>query len=216
MTRVVIIDDHLVVREGVKRILSTVATEFAVVGEAADGEEALKVLRNTPCDVVLLDISLPRLDGFEVLKVLKAEMPHMLALILSIGSEDEYAHRALRLGAAGYLTKNSAVTDLVAALRKVVRGGRYVSPSLAEKLALGTLDGMNRPVAELLSPREYQILSMISAGKRIGDIANDLHLSVKTISTYRSRILEKLSLRNTAEITRYAIKHEMSEQNAPL
>ena len=209
MARVVIVEDHPTVREGVKRILSG-ETEFSVVGEAADGEEALDILRNTPCDVVILDITLPKKDGLEVLSQMKLEMPGKPVLVLSMHPEDEYASRMLRAGAHGYITKDAACSDLLGALRKVAHGGRYMSSALTEKVALGVLDYRERPAADLLSRREYQILAMISSGKTVTEIANELNLSVKTVSTYRSRILEKLALRNNAELTRYAIKQQVS------
>jgi two-component system, NarL family, invasion response regulator UvrY len=209
MARVVIVEDHPTVREGVKRILSG-GTEFSVVGEAADGEEALDILRNTPCDVVILDITLPKKDGLEVLSQMKLEMPGKPVLVLSMHPEDEYASRMLHAGAHGYITKDAACADLLGALRKVARGGRYMSSALAEKVALGVLDYRERPAADLLSRREYQILAMISSGETVTEIANELNLSVKTVSTYRSRILEKLALRNNAELTRYAIKQQVS------
>jgi two-component system, NarL family, invasion response regulator UvrY len=204
MTRVIVIDDHPVVREGLKKIILDGSLQIA--GEAADGEEALNVVRNNPCDVVLLDITLPKKNGLEVLKQIKAELPRIPVLVLTMHSEDEYAVRMLRAGASGYLTKESTPTNLVAAIRKVVRGGRYVSPTLAEKLAFDLHADSDRPLHELLSDREYQILTMLSSGKTVSEIAAELALSVKTISTYRVRVLEKLQLKNNAEMTRYAIK----------
>jgi two-component system, NarL family, invasion response regulator UvrY len=205
MTRVVVVDDHPVVREGLKRIIAE-SPEFTIAGEAGDGEEALKVVREVPCDVVLLDITLPKKNGLEVLKQLKTEQPRTPVIVLSMHSEDEYAIRMLRSGAAGYLTKESTPAHLVTAIRKVLRGGRYVSTALAEKLAFNLQSDMDRPAHEALSDREYQILCMLSSGKTVSEIAADLSLSVKTISTYRVRVLEKLRLKNNAELTRYAIK----------
>jgi DNA-binding NarL/FixJ family response regulator len=205
MTRVLVVDDHPVVREGLKRIIAE-GSDLSVVGEASDGEEALNALRNHPCDIVLLDISLPKKSGLEVLKQLKGEMPRLPVLILSMHSEDEYAVRMLRAGASGYLTKENTPANLVTAIRKVIRGGRYVSATLAEKLAFDLHSDADRPAHELLSDREYQILTMLSSGKTVSEIAAELSLSVKTISTYRVRVLEKLHLKNNAELTRYAIK----------
>jgi len=205
MLRVVVVDDHPVVREGLKRIIAE-SNELSVAAEASDGEEALQTLRNNPCDVVLLDISLPKKSGLEVLKHIRAEQPRLPILILSMHSEDEYAVRMLRAGASGYLTKESTSANLISAIRKVVRGGRYVSPALAERLAFDLQTDSDRPAYEALSDREYQILCMLSGGKTVSEIATDLSLSVKTISTYRVRVLEKLRLKNNAELMRYAIK----------
>jgi len=205
MIKVVVVDDHAVVREGLKRIISE-NPGMAVTGEAGDGHEALKVIQSEPCDVVLLDITMPNRSGLDVLKQLHAESPRLPVLVLSMHSEDQYAVRVLRAGAAGYLTKESAPAKLVQAIRKVVRGGKYVSPSLAEKLVMDLETDAQRPPHELLSDREYQVLCMIASGKTVSEIGEDLHLSVKTISTYRVRILDKLLMKNNAELTRYAIK----------
>jgi DNA-binding NarL/FixJ family response regulator len=205
MIKVVVVDDHAVVREGLKRIISE-NPGMEVTGEAGDGHEALKVIQSEPCDVVLLDITMPNRSGLDVLKQLHAESPSLPVLVLSMHSEDQYAVRVLRAGAAGYLTKESAPARLVQAIRKVVRGGKYVSPSLAEKLVMDLESDTHRAPYELLSDREYQVLCMIASGKTVTDIGNELNLSVKTISTYRVRILDKLQMKNNAELTRYAIK----------
>jgi two-component system, NarL family, invasion response regulator UvrY len=205
MINVVVIDDHAVVREGLKRIISE-NPGIAVSGEAGDGFEAMKVVKTSPCDVVLLDISMPNRNGLDLLKQLHAESPRLPVLVLSMHAEDQYAIRVLRAGAAGYLTKESAPEKLVQAIRKVVRGGKYVSQTLAEKLVFDLDNESDRAPHEILSDREFQVLCMIASGKTVGDIAEELGLSVKTISTYRVRILEKLQMKNNAEITRYAIK----------
>jgi len=205
MINVVVVDDHAVVREGLKRIISE-NPGMAVSGEAGDGYEALKVVKSSPCDVVLLDITMPNKNGLDVLKQIRAESPRLPVLILSMHAEDQYAIRVLRAGAAGYLTKESAPAKLVQAIRKVVRGGKYVSPTLAEKLVFDLDADPDKVPHETLSDREFQVLCMIASGKTVGDIAEELALSVKTISTYRVRILEKLQMKNNAEITRYAIK----------
>jgi two-component system, NarL family, invasion response regulator UvrY len=205
MINVVVIDDHAVVREGLKRIISE-NPGMAVSGEAGDGFEAMKVVKSHPCDVVLLDITMPNRNGLDVLKQIHAESPRLPVLVLSMHAEDQYAIRVLRAGAAGYLTKESAPAKLVQAIRKVVRGGKYVSQTLAEKLVFDLDADMDRVPHETLSDREFQVLCMIASGKTVGDIAEELALSVKTISTYRVRILEKLQMKNNAEITRYAIK----------
>ncbi len=205
MIKVIVVDDHAVVREGLKRIISE-NPGMAVTGEAGDGFEALQVVRKEPCDVVLLDITMPNKSGLDVLKELHAESPRLPVLVLSMHAEDQYAVRILRAGAAGYLTKESAPAKLVQAIRKVVRGGRYVSPTLAERLVYDLNADASKPPHETLSDREYQVLCMIASGKTVSDIAVELALSVKTISTYRVRILEKLNMKNNAEMTRYAIK----------
>jgi two-component system, NarL family, invasion response regulator UvrY len=204
MVRVVVVDDHAVVREGLKRIIAE-NPSMTVSGEASGGNEALEVVRTTPCDVVVLDITMPDKNGMDVLKQIRSESPRLPVLILSMHSEDQYAVRLLRAGAAGYLSKETAPVKLVEAIRKVVRGGKYVSPGLAEKLVFDLDKGAKLP-HELLSDREYQVLCMIASGKTVGIIATELNLSVKTVSTYRARILEKLEMANNAEMTRYAIK----------
>jgi len=202
---VVVVDDHAVVREGIKRIVSE-SGGMTVSGEASDGHEAIRVIKNQPCDVVLLDITMPNKSGLDVLKELHAASPRLPVLVLSMHPEDQYAVRVLRAGASGYVTKDSAPAKLVQAIRKVVRGGKYVSPSLAEKLVYDLGTDTAKPVHEILSDREYQVLCMIASGKTVTEVAQELALSVKTISTYRVRLLEKLNMKNNAELTRYAIK----------
>jgi two-component system invasion response regulator UvrY len=205
MIKVLVVDDHAVVREGLKRIISE-NPGMAVTAEAGDGHEAMRLIRSEPCDVVLLDITMPNKSGLDVLKEVHAESPRLPVLVLSMHPEDQYAVRVLRAGAAGYLTKESAPAKLVQAIRKVVRGGKYVSPALAERLVFDLGADKDKLPHELLSDREYQVLCMIASGKTVTQIANELTLSVKTISTYRVRILEKLKMNNNAEVTRYAIK----------
>ena len=205
MIKVCVVDDHAVIREGLKRIISE-NPEMAVTAEAGDGAEALQVIRAQPCDVVLLDITMPNKNGLDVLKQLHAESPRLPVLVLSMHSEDHYAARVLRAGAAGYLTKECGPDKIVQAIRKVVRGGKYVSLALAEKLVADLAVDRSKAPHEVLSDREYQVLCLISSGKTVTDIAAELTLSVKTVSTYRVRILEKLNLKNNAELTRYAIK----------
>ena len=205
MIKVVVVDDHAVVREGLKRIVSE-SGGMTVTGEAADGLEAMRVIKSEPCDVVLLDITMPNKSGLDVLKELHAESPRLPVLVLSVHPEDQYAVRVLRAGAAGYVTKESAPAKLVQAIRKVVRGGKYVSPSLAERLVFDLGADKDKAPHELLSDREYQVLCLISSGKTVTQIANELALSIKTVSTYRVRILEKLKMKNNAEMTRYAIQ----------
>jgi DNA-binding NarL/FixJ family response regulator len=193
-------------REGLKRIIAE-NPGMAVTSEAADGIEAVKVIQSEPCDVVLLDITIPYKSGLDVLKQIHLESPHLL----SMHPEDQYAVRVLRAGAAGYLTKESAPTKLVQAIRKVVRGGKYVSSTLAEKLIYDLNSDSVKAPYEILSDREYQVLCMIASGKTVTMIAGELSLSVKTVSTYRVRVLEKLNMKNNAELTRYAIKEGLVE-----
>jgi two-component system, NarL family, invasion response regulator UvrY len=205
MIKVCVVDDHAVVREGLKRIISENAG-IAVTAEAGDGIEALRILRSQPCDVVVLDITMPNKGGLDVLKELHAESPRLPVLVLSVHAEDQYAVRVMRAGAAGYLTKESAPAKLVQAIRKVVRGGKYISPAVADKLVYESDSHSSKALHESLSDREYQVLCMIASGKTVTTIAEELRLSAKTISTYRVRILEKLDMKNNAEMTHYAIK----------
>jgi DNA-binding NarL/FixJ family response regulator len=202
---ILIVDDHLVVREGLKRILAD-TPEIRVAGEAGSVPEALTALRSRPFHLLLLDISLPGRTGVDLLKQLRGEFPQLRVLVLSAYTEDQYALRVLREGAHGFLNKESAAELLVSAIRKVAAGGKYISPELAERLAdqLGNSGGA--APHELLSDREFVVLRLIAAGKSLNDIATDLRLSPKTISTYRSRIVEKIGLRSNAELTRYAIE----------
>jgi DNA-binding NarL/FixJ family response regulator len=205
MIKVCVVDDHAVVREGLKRIIAE-NPGMAVTAEAGDGQEAIRLLQTEPCDVLLLDITMPNVNGLDVLKRIHTDSPRLPVLVLSMHSEDQYAVRVLRAGAAGYLTKESAPAKLVQAIRKVVRGGKYVSPTLAEKLVYDLHSDSTKAPHEILSDREYQVLCMIASGKTVTMIAVELGLSVKTVSTYRVRILEKLNMKNNAELTRYAIK----------
>jgi DNA-binding NarL/FixJ family response regulator len=205
MIKVVVVDDHAVVREGLKRIISE-NPGMAVTAEAGDGHEAMRIILSEPCDVVLLDITMPNKSGLDVLKQLHAQSPRLPVLVLSMHAEDQYAVRVLRAGAAGYLTKESAPAKLVQAIRKVVRGGKYVSPTLAERLVYDLGTDTSKAPHEILSDREYQVLCMIASGKTVTQIGEELGLSVKTVSTYRVRMLEKLNMKNNAELTRYAIK----------
>jgi two-component system invasion response regulator UvrY len=205
MIKVCVVDDHTVVREGLKRIISE-NSGMAVTAEAGNGLEALKIIKNEPCDVVILDITLPEKSGLDVLKELHAESPSLPILVLTMHAEDHYAVRVLRAGAAGYMTKDTAPSQLVQAIRKVIRGGKYVSSTLAEKMAFDLDGDSSKHAHEILSDREYQVLCMIASGQSVTEIADKLTLSEKTISTYRVRILEKLNMKGNAELTRYAIK----------
>jgi two-component system, NarL family, invasion response regulator UvrY len=203
---ILIVDDHAVVREGLKFILAS-ADDLSVAAEASNAPDAMALLRERPCDLVLLDLSLPGKSGIELLKMIRDELPNVRVLVLSTYPEDQYAVRVLKQGAAGYLTKESAPEQLVQAIRKVVRGGKYVSPAMAEKL----LDEIGAPPQhaphELLSDKEFEVFKLIATGKSLTDIAEKMHVSIKTISTYRTRILEKTGFTANAEFTRYALQH---------
>ncbi len=205
--RLIIVDDHPVIRRGIRDVLSD--WEGAeVVGEASSASEAMRLLGNSLPDLVLLDVTLPDRSGIELLKDIVAAYPHIKVLVLSIHPEEQYALRALRAGAWGYLTKASAPEELLNALARIAAGSRYVTESIAEKLAtIGEHTKEDMAPHELLSDREFEVLRLLGAGRTISDIANDLGLSVKTVSTYRSRILEKLGKNSTAELVRYAIDH---------
>jgi DNA-binding NarL/FixJ family response regulator len=208
MIKVLITDDHAVVRKGLKQIIDETPGMLAV-DEAASGHEAMEKIRKNEYDVVLLDIAMPGKSGLDTLKELKLERPSLPVLILTIYPEEQYALRVLKAGAAGYLTKESAPAELVTAIKKVSEGGRYISPSLAEKLAFNIGTDTDIDPHEKLSDREYQVMCMIASGKTVSDIADEMSLSVKTISTYRTRILEKMGMKNNAEMTHYAIKKEL-------
>jgi two-component system invasion response regulator UvrY len=208
MIRALIADDHAVVRQGLKQILGD-TPEMLVAGEATNGQEVLDKVRAEPWDVVVLDISMPDRSGLDILKQLRSERPKLPVLVLSMHSEDQYAMRVLKAGASGYLTKDSAPDELVKAIRKVVSGGRYVSSFLAEKLAFEIGTDSSRLPHETLSDREFQVLRLIAAGKSVTEIAAELYLSVKTVSTYRARMLEKMNLGTTAELIHYAMQNHL-------
>jgi DNA-binding NarL/FixJ family response regulator len=203
--RVLLADDHPLVREGLKRILEKEA-DISVVGEAGSGPEALDLARRSPADVVVLDLAMPGGGGLETAQEIKRRAPRTRILILTAHAEDHLAIRCLREGADGYLTKTAAPKLLVEAVRKVQAGGKYISPALAERLAESLGAGYQAPPHERLSTRELEIFRLIAAGRTVSEIAADLHLSVKTVSTYRARILEKTGLKNNAEIMRYSIE----------
>lgn len=207
---ILIADDHPIVREGFKQVLSE-TTDMVVAGEASNGQEVLNLIRKNKYDVVLLDISMPGRSGLEILKELRSEHPKLPILIVSIYPEEQYAVRAFRAGASGYLTKASAPHELIEAIRKVSKGGRYVSSSLAEELTYYLDVDATRAPHETLSDREYQVMLLIASGKTVSGIAEELCLSVKTISTYRTHILKKMNLKNNAEITLYAVQNKLIE-----
>lgn len=208
MIRVLIADDHPVVREGMKQILAD-AADMVVSGEAVDGQDLLEKVRAKDWDVVVLDLSMPGPSGLELVKEVKRRRPGLGVLVLSMHAEDQFAVRVLKAGASGYMTKETAPDELIRALRKIAGGGRYVSPQLAETLAFKLEHDAGRPSHELLSDREYQVLCLIGSGKTVKDIAEDLSLSIKTISTYRTRILEKMKLKTTTDLIRYTIHHQL-------
>lgn len=208
--KILIVDDHAVVRQGIKQILSDMDGPVEV-GEAGNGSDAVRMLRNGEWDMVLLDINLPGKNGIEVLKQIKGEWKKLPVLMLSMYSEDQYAMRAIRSGASGYMTKETAPDELLSAVAKVTRGGRYISAEVAQKLVFEQDEGGDELPHHVLSDREYEVLRLIASGKTVSEIADQLALSVKTISTYRSRILEKMKMKHNAELTHYAIKHELVE-----
>jgi two-component system, NarL family, invasion response regulator UvrY len=203
--RVLIADDHSIFRLGLKRALES-AEDVEVVAEAATGEETLVKARKLLPQVVLLDVSMPGRGGLETAQELKRGNPKMKVLMLTAHPEDQYAVLCLRVGADGYVTKEAPAEVLLAAVRKVAAGGKYVSSSLAERLATDLASGSERPAHELLSSREFEVMRKIAAGRTASEIAAELHLSVKTVSTYRSRILQKMNLKNNADIMHYAFR----------
>jgi two-component system, NarL family, invasion response regulator UvrY len=210
MIKILIADDHAVVRQGLKQILGEIP-DMTLVGEATNGLEVLEKARATDWDVMVLDIALPGRSGFDILLELRAEKPNQPILVLSMHAEDQYALRVLKAGASGYLTKESVPEELIHAIRKVVEGGKYISPALAEKLADEIGAPSDRPLHESLSDREFQVMRLIASGRTVTQIAEVLSLSAKTVSTYRARILQKMNLKTNAELIHYAIRHQLIE-----
>ena len=208
MLRILITDDHAVVRRGLEQVLEE---EFdkVVFGEAQNTREMIEHLQKKTWDVVILDITLPGRSGLEVLEELKLTHPNLPVLVLSMHPEDQYGIRVLKSGASGYMTKESAPDEIVMAIKKILRGGKYISPALAERLASNLGVDREKPLHEALSDREYEVMVMICAGKILKEIAQKLDLSIKTVSTYRSRILKKMKMENNAELIRYAIKNQL-------
>ncbi|HLT47272.1 MAG TPA: response regulator transcription factor [Rubricoccaceae bacterium] len=204
--RVVVADDHAVVRRGLAEILRE-TVDLEVAGEAGSGDALLRLLRQTEADVVVLDLSMPGLSGLDLVKGLRAEFPALPLLVLSMHPEDQYAVRVVRAGAAGYLTKEAAERDLVQAVRRVASGGRYLTAGMAEALLTHLDADPETAPHEALSDREYQVLRLLASGKPVGAISEELALSVKTVSTYRARLLRKMGMKNNAELTRYALEH---------
>jgi DNA-binding NarL/FixJ family response regulator len=210
--RVLLADDHAIVRAGLKEILADTG-DIAVAGEATNGQEVMAQIRARDFDVAVLDMSMPGRSGIELIKQVKDEKPKLRILVLTMHSEEQYAVRALRAGASGYLTKEAAADQLVAAIRRIAAGGAYVSPETAERLALGAAPRAEAAPHTLLSDREFQVLQMIAGGRTVGEIAKRLSLSVKTVSTHKTRILVKMGLANQAELIRYALEHKLLDES---
>ena len=210
MIRIVVADDHTIVREGLKQLLSA-AGDLEVVAEARDGHEVMQRVRELDFDVLLLDMSMPGKSGIELVKQVRGEKPKLRVLVLSMHEEQQYAVRAIRAGAAGYLTKEGASAELVAAIRKVAGGGAYISSAVAEQLALGAMPDAKGPLHASLSDREFQVFRMLAEGKSVTDIATRLNLSVKTVSTHKANLMQKMNMRNTGELIRYAINQRLIE-----
>ena len=208
MIRVLIADDHAILRRGLKEILAR-ELEGGVYGEAKDAREVLARVQSDQWDLVILDLSMPGRSGLDVLRDIKGMRPKLPILVLSMHPEDQYGKRILKAGASGYMNKESAPEELIKAIRKTLAGGRYVSPALAERLAWDLNEDVTRPVHEILSDREFEVLRMIASGKTVTQIAEDLHLSVATVSTYRARILEKMKMTTTAQIMHYALSNHL-------
>jgi DNA-binding NarL/FixJ family response regulator len=210
MTRILIADDHAIVRAGLKEIIAK-APDMSVVAEAANGHDALRKALSKDCDVVILDISMPGMSGLEVLRQVRSQDTKIPILVLSIYPEDTYAVRSFRAGASGYLTKESTPDQLLAAIRKVSLGGKYVTPSLAEKLACEMQFDSQRQPHHKLSDREFQVLRLLCSGKTVKEIAQELSLGAPSISTYRARILAKMKMKHVAELTHYAIRNRLAD-----
>ena len=212
MIRVVIADDHQILRQGLSQLLQA-AGDLDVVGEARDGFEVLERVRRVDFDVLLLDMSMPGKSGVELIKDVKAEKPKLRILVLSMHEEHQYAVRAIRAGASGYLTKESAASQLVAAIRKVAGGGAYITAEVAERLAQDAMPQAERPAHAALSDREFEVFHMIVDGMSVNEIAARLHLSAKTISTHKARLMEKLGVDSTAELVHYAVRHKLLDDS---
>lgn len=208
MIRVILVDDHQIVRRGMRQLLAE-GGDIEVVGEAGDYAELSQLLRGQSCDVLLLDISIPGRNGIEIIKSLREQHPGLRILILTMYPEEQYAVRALKAGAAGYLTKSSAPESLLEAIRQVAAGRRFITPKSAEAIAASIGENEARAPHELLSDREFQTLRMLASGRKLSEIALELSLSPKTVSVYRARVLEKMKLRTTAELAGYAVRNNL-------
>jgi len=214
MTHVLIADDHAIVREGLKRILEG-QDAIEIAGEATNGHEVLDQVRRGGFDILLLDLSMPGRSGIELIKQVKEESPKLRVLVLTMHEEDQYAVRAIRAGASGYLTKESAPGQLVSAIRRLAEGRLYISPSVAEQLALDIQPRSDEEPHKHLSDREFEVFQLLVAGRSISDIATQLHLSVKTVSTHKTRILQKMGASSVADLVRYAIRHRIAAEPPP-
>ena len=212
MIRVLLADDHAIVRAGLKEILADTG-DISVAGEATNGQEVMARVRGHDFDVAVLDMSMPGRSGIELIKQVKGEKPKLRILVLTMHSEEQYAVRALKAGASGYLTKDSAAEELVAAIRRIAGGGAYVSPETAERLALDAAPRAEAAPHTLLSDREFQVFQKVAAGRSVTEIAHELSLSVKTVSTHKTRILQKMGLANQAELIRYALEHKLFDES---
>jgi two-component system invasion response regulator UvrY len=208
MIRILIADDHAILRRGLREILAREITDL-VCGEAENAQQLLAEVGSRDWDLVILDVTMPGRSGVDVLPDLRRTRPKLPVLVLSMHPEDQYAKRMLKAGASGYMNKESAPEELIRAIRRILAGGRYVSSGLAEKLALDLHEDSGRPLHEALSDREFEVLRMIGSGRTVTQVAEDLHLSVTTVSTYRARILEKLNMTTTAEVMRYALRNRL-------
>ena len=215
MTKVLLADDHTLVRDGLRHILEG-TSGFEVVGEAYDGPTTISLVRSTPADVLVLDLSMPGRNGIELVKQIKDELPTLRVLVLTMHAEQQYAVRAFKAGASGYLTKESASKELVSALTKISAGGVYVSLSMAERLAQSLNEPTDMLPHQRLSDREFDVFRRIAAGQTISEIAHELCVSAKTVSTYKTRILEKMQMQHEAALVRYAIQHKLFEDNEDL
>ena len=214
MIRIVIADDHAIVREGLKRIVSGV-TGMQVAGEAADGTEVMERVRELEFDILLLDLSMPGRSGMELIKRVRAEKPGLRILVLSMHQEQQYAVRAIKSGASGYLTKESAPAQLEQAIRKIAGGGAYVTSEVAEQLALGAMPGAQSAPHEALSDREFEVMRLLVAGVSVTEAAERLKVSVKTVSTHKANLMHKLGLANQTEMIRYAMRHGLADAIDP-
>ena len=214
MIRIVIADDHAIVREGLKRIVTS-AEDMAVVGEAADGTQVMQQVRGSDFDVLVLDLSMPGRSGMELIKLVRGEKPKLRILVLSMHEELQYAVRAIKSGASGYLTKESAPLQLIQVLRKIASGGAFISTDVAEQLALGSMLGGSAAVHERLTDREFEVFRLIAVGLSVTEIAARLNLSAKTISTHKANLMQKMNLQNQSELIRYAIRHGVTEPLEP-
>lgn len=212
MIRVLLADDHSMVRAGLRELL-TATGDISVVGEATNGQEVLTAVREGGFEVLVLDMSMPGRSGIELIKLVKAEQPKLRILILSMHSEEQYAVRAVRAGAVGYLTKESAPDELVAAIQRVASGRAYITPETAERLVRDTSSDQEGPAHSRLSNREYEVFRMIAGGRTVTDIAGELKLSVKTISTHKARVMDKMNLSSQSELVRYAVRHGLLDDD---